>query len=278
MADQRHLWKTKRDRARKKLRRWAKQLDDLRRDVAHSRKQERTLRQTIQGVRRRYAHASEEVTRLRESIKAGGSDGDIRRWQNELNSAVLAREKLGDRIILLENKIEQQQEIRARARARVRATMTRKRYWRKRLRFAIVKLTKARKLYRQRQKRNPTFESWMANGSDWQNTNEATRRFVARMVVRHGLTTTSMNRTYVPPGGSTTSHHLVGQAADVAGSWEAMIEGQEDEYRRDQGNASCLELFGPDNAANLKNGVTLGLADGSALENLHDTHVHGAFQ
>jgi hypothetical protein len=272
------MWKRKRDRAQRKLGRWAREALALRKQVAHSRKRERVLRQTIQGVRRRYAHADKEVTRLRESIKAGGSDVDLRRWHNELNAATVARDKLGDRIILLEEKIEAQQQVRTQARDRIRGTITRKRYWRKRLRFTVVKLANARKLYRQRQKKNPNFESWMANGCDWQNTNQATRRFVARMVVRHGLTTTSMNRTYVPAGGSTTSYHLVGKAGDVAGSWEAMNEAQKDEYQRSHGKAECLELFGPDNSANLKNGVTLGMAEGSALENLHDSHVHGAFQ
>lgn len=272
------MWKKKRDRARRKLSRWAKEAKSLRKQITHSRKREKVLRQTVQGVRRRYEHSSKEVTRLRKCIKTGGSGTDVRQWQNELNSAILAREKLGDRIVTLTEKIENHRRLRTEARERIRGAVTRKRYWRKRIRFTIVKLTKARKLYKQRQKRNPNFEPWMANGCDWQNTNDATRRFVARMVVRHGLTTTSMNRTYVPPGGSTTSYHLSGKAGDVAGSWEAMIEGQKDEYRRSHGKGECLELFGPDNAANLKNGVTLGLAEGSALEQLHDSHVHGAFQ
>jgi hypothetical protein len=36
------------------------------------------------------------------------------------------------------------------------------------------------------------------------------------------------------------------------------------------------ELYGPDNRANVRNGVRLTLAEGTPLETMHDNHVHGA--
>jgi hypothetical protein len=36
------------------------------------------------------------------------------------------------------------------------------------------------------------------------------------------------------------------------------------------------ELFGPDNAANVKNGVRIALSEGTPLEGAHDNHFHGA--
>lgn len=40
------------------------------------------------------------------------------------------------------------------------------------------------------------------------------------------------------------------------------------------GPGAFLELFGPENSLAVKNGVQFTLPEGSALENLHDTHVH----
>lgn len=68
-----------------------------------------------------------------------------------------------------------------------------------------------------------------------------------------------------------------GHAVDIAGSWTAMIDFQNwlvDKY----GHGAFQELFGPDNSssANAKNGVALPMAEGSGLEQLHDTHIHVA--
>jgi peptidoglycan hydrolase CwlO-like protein len=140
------------------------------------------------------------------------------------------------------------------------------------------KLREARKHAQQQQQPSgqPQYQSWMANGHDDYVT-QGVKNFIARGVVNYGLVCTSMRRTYVPPGGSTTSYHLQspGKAGDIAGS--RMTEFQLSEYNRNHGYSGCLELFGPDNAHNLKYGNTLYLAEGTALENLHDTHVHGAF-
>jgi hypothetical protein len=56
-----------------------------------------------------------------------------------------------------------------------------------------------------------------------------------------------------------------------------MSQFQQAEYERNKGNSNCLELFGPINNLWLKYGATIAGAEGTPLENLHDTHVHGAF-
>jgi hypothetical protein len=82
-----------------------------------------------------------------------------------------------------------------------------------------------------------------------------------------------MYRDYVPPGGSTTSHHLFGRAADVGPS----LKTQDREFKLNLGNNNCLEFYGPNNSQNLRYGAQLSQAEGSPNEQLHDTHNHGAF-
>lgn len=60
--------------------------------------------------------------------------------------------------------------------------------------------------------------------------------------------------------------HLVGTAKGRA----RLVSFQRAEHRR----GGQRELFGPDNRCNRKNGAALTLAEGSALEDLHDNHVH----
>lgn len=64
-----------------------------------------------------------------------------------------------------------------------------------------------------------------------------------------------------------------GHAVDVYGPWNKMVKFQRAEA---QHPARYHELFGPDNGACVKNQRRISLAEGTALENLHDSHVHGA--
>lgn len=165
-----------------------------------------------------------------------------------------------------------------------RAHALRKRHAYKRARWFVAKRT----IYRKRLKharanardgKQPKYESWMANGCD-DRVVQGVKDYVARAVVHYDCTTTSMARTYVPAGGSTTSYHLLtlynpAKAGDIAGA--RMSEFQAAEYKRDLGDENCLELFGPINDQWIKNGVQTGGAEGDPLETLHDSHCHGAF-
>lgn len=73
-----------------------------------------------------------------------------------------------------------------------------------------------------------------------------------------------------------TSYHYRNQAVDIgADSTQAKIRCQHGLYIH-FGASFFAELFGPDNYPWVKNGVTYAEPEGTALENLHDTHVHMA--
>lgn len=176
------------------------------------------------------------------------------------------------RLSELTKKLDSKEVKRDRLVARAHRYAEARKWWIKRRTKLRKKLKKARE--KSQQGGQPQYQSWMANGHP-DNVNQEVKNFIARGVVNYGLYCTSLYRNYVPPGGSTTSYHLQGRAGDIAGS--RMTEFQISEYNRNLGNSGCLELFGPDNSRNLKYGNSLYLAEGSGLENLHDTHVHGAF-
>ena len=107
------------------------------------------------------------------------------------------------------------------------------------------------------------------------NISRGAKEFVAR-AHRAGLLVSSTTS----GGHAPSSYHYarnnsdgLGHAVDVYGPWDKMVRFQKAEARYP---ARFKELFGPDNNYNLKNGVRMSLPEGSALENLHDTHVHGA--
>lgn len=110
----------------------------------------------------------------------------------------------------------------------------------------------------------------------------AVRRVIVR-AVNHDLVVTSTT------GGahSSTSFHFSkprGRAVDF-GVESALVGTSKQRSRlvafqkflvRRFGCGAFLELFGPDNAFNCKNGRSVSLDEGSALENAHDNHVHVA--
>ena len=94
----------------------------------------------------------------------------------------------------------------------------------------------------------------------------------ARIGARYGLVVTSTTDGTHAVG----SYHYSGRGLDIAsGSSRQMVSAQR-AILRELGAASLLEVFGPDNASCVKNGAVITLAEGSALENQHDNHVHVA--
>lgn len=91
---------------------------------------------------------------------------------------------------------------------------------------------------------------------------------------RNGLYVTSTT------GGthSPTSYHYSGRAVDVAAPMTAAGVQQMIAFQRKlaQRPGAFVELFGPANDACVKNGQPLTLAEGTALEQQHDNHVHVA--
>lgn len=161
---------------------------------------------------------------------------------------------------------------RADRRAKHARTRRKRRYWKKRARFWLVKIRHRKELRVARRQAQPRFQPWMANGANWQDSGQATRNYIARAVVHGKLTCTSMARNYIPPGGSTTSLHLRGKAGDAAGTTSRMVAFQRSEYERNRGKS--VELYGPDNYLCLRYGQQSPQPEGSPNENLHDSHVH----
>jgi hypothetical protein len=161
--------------------------------------------------------------------------------------------------------------------ARDRHTWKRSRWWVAKRTIYHGRLKRARK--HAQDGKQPKYEKWMANGCD-DRVVQGVKDYVARAVVLYDCVCTSLARTFVPPGGSTTSYHLLSinnpaKAGDIAGP--RMAQFQHDEFKRDVGKSNCLELFGPINDEWVKNGQRTGGGEGTPLEQLHDTHCHGAF-
>jgi hypothetical protein len=76
--------------------------------------------------------------------------------------------------------------------------------------------------------------------------------------------------------------HGIGHAADMGledrlvGTQEGLRRMVSFQHHESQDPSRFNELFGPDNFTNVKNGSHMTLAEGTALENQHDNHVHGA--
>jgi hypothetical protein len=120
------------------------------------------------------------------------------------------------------------------------------------------------------------FHTWMLNGHPG-NVTPAVKRFIRRGV-NHGLVCTATT------DGVHAAHsfHKSGQAGDMG--LVASLVGTAEGRRRmvsfqahEAANPTRFnELFGPENSACVKDGRHLTLVEGTALENQHDNHVHGA--
>lgn len=215
-------------------------------------------------LRSKYERAKEKGRRW------GGRVKDTARLERELRveQRALPKGPEGDK-----RRAEIKAERRVNRKRALRAA-NKRRFWRKRARFWFVRWQHRKELDAQRRAGQPKFEAWMLNGHPEPKGTES-KAFIARAVVLWNLTVTSTVRTYVPAGGSSSSFHLAwvcGCAVDVAGPMDRMEDCQRAEYARSEAD----ELFGPINDKWLKYGEPTAGAEGSPLEQLHDTHVHEA--
>jgi hypothetical protein len=112
------------------------------------------------------------------------------------------------------------------------------------------------------------FKSWMLNGKPG-NVSWRIKRVIVRGV-NHGLYTTSTTGGQHAAG----SYHYSGRAVDMAGTREEMVRFQRGELQRHRRWRRHREIIGPDNEAILLRGSEADLQEGTALESMHDTHVH----
>lgn len=112
------------------------------------------------------------------------------------------------------------------------------------------------------------------------NVSSAVKRFIMRGYAA-GLVVTSTTGGSHAPG----SFHPQGRAADLglrrseigtARGLRKMRKFQRQEFAR-RGSTHPQELIGPDNRVNILRGRPQPIAEGSALEQAHDNHIHGAF-
>jgi hypothetical protein len=128
-----------------------------------------------------------------------------------------------------------------------------------------------------KRREKPEWKDFMASGHPL-NFSAAAKAEAAIAVVKFDCVVTSTFRSTVIADSNPNSFHgpnvNPGEAVDVAGA--RMSAYQKDVFDRRRGDSHLLELFGPTNNVALKNGAPTSLAEGTSLENIHDTHVHVA--
>lgn len=101
-------------------------------------------------------------------------------------------------------------------------------------------------------------------------------RVIARAVLQYGLVVTSTKDGVHAPA----SFHYSGRAVDfgLRANEVGTVKGRAKLVKFQKRMAKYphwfAEVFGPDNASNVKNGQRISLAEGTALETAHDNHVH----
>ncbi len=123
------------------------------------------------------------------------------------------------------------------------------------------------------------FKPWMLNGHPGP-ISFACKRVVVRAVNQRLVVTSTSDGSHA----ATSFHFTKPRAKAVDFGTLPGVSAAESRARKvdfqlwllEQGAENYHELFGPDNAANVKNGVQIQLVEGTPLETLHDTHVHVA--
>lgn len=255
------------DDARDALQRGIRRVKRVRNRYQHERRVARKKREERNNAKRRQREISRTIKRKAENnadhIERTGEDNP--RLVKEIEELREAHNKLGHRRRVMDRLYDKH------------GRKAEKLY--RRLRWAIGKRTWLRKkLKRVKEQAQQTgevrWEDWMANGADARVV-PAVKAWAAWGVVKYDLYVTSLRRNFIPPGGSSTSHHLTGHAGDVAGS--RMQEFQIASFNKFRGVGSCWELYGPSNVHNLRYGGQVVQGEGTPNEQLHDSHDHGAF-
>lgn len=124
------------------------------------------------------------------------------------------------------------------------------------------------------------FQPYMANGNPYEKLTPEAKHGIY-LDFRDGNYVTSTYEGFPGDGvHSTTSHHYIENQPDGrARCWDAgagtrgpMARAQLREARR--AGSFLIEMFGPENNCQYKNGVRFTLAEGDPLETMHDNHKH----
>jgi hypothetical protein len=215
-------------------------------------------------LRERMAKNREEIERAEES----GDEAAVMRLRQDKQKLLKEREKLKERVE--SRKVQDDKAV-----LRAENAREEKKAWLERKIIYRDKWEAAKRRHERRQK--PEWEDFMASGHPL-NFSGAAKAEAAIAVVKFDCVVSSTYRATVIPQSNPNSFHgpnvNPGKAVDLVGS--RMADYQKDVFDRRRGDGHLLELFGPTNSLALKNGVPTALAEGTFLENLHDTHVHVA--
>lgn len=124
------------------------------------------------------------------------------------------------------------------------------------------------------------FQPYMANGKPYEKLTPEARHGIF-LDFRDGNYVTSTYEGFPGDGvhSDTSYHYLPNQPGGKARCWDCgagtrkpMVKAQLREARRC--GPFLIEMFGPDNSFEYKNGLRFSLTEGDPLETMHDNHVH----
>lgn len=125
------------------------------------------------------------------------------------------------------------------------------------------------------------FHPWMLNQHPG-NITPACERYIVRATRAGLIVTSTTDGTHAPGSFHTARAGLPGRAVDVGlvpslvGTGRGLRRMVRFQRREARHPTRFLELFGPANSLNVKDGRRISLVEGTPLETQHDTHVHGA--
>lgn len=169
----------------------------------------------------------------------------------------------------------------------VKALKKRREFWRNRYVWAHQRHHHWGKVLKHRRDRlrrwifqHRGFRAYMANGHPHEKLTPEAKHGIY-LDFKEGLYVTSTYEGYPGDGVHATSsyHYLQNQPDGKARCWDAasgsrgrMVKAQRREATRCP--AFLVEMIGPENDCEYKNGIRYTLSEGSALETMHDSHVH----
>lgn len=184
-------------------------------------------------------------------------------------------------------RIEGAEQILGAAQHRLKVQMRKREFWRDRYVWARERhqhwglvLKHRRDRLRRWIQQHQGFQPYMANGNPFGFLTPEAKHGIY-LDFRDGLYVTSTYEGFPGDGVHSTSsgHYIPNQPDGKARCWDSgasrrgpMVKAQLREARR--AGSFLIEMFGPDNSFNYKNGVRFALGEGEALETMHDNHKH----
>jgi hypothetical protein len=173
------------------------------------------------------------------------------------------------------------------AEAKLKARRRKREFWRRRYAWAHARHNHWGSVLKHRRDRlrrwiaqHEGFQPYMANGNPYEKLT-AEAKHAIYLDFRDGNYVTSTYEGFSGDGVHSTSsgHYLTNQPDGKARCWDCgagtrgpMVKAQLREARR--AGAFLIEMFGPDNDTNFKNGIKFTLGEGEVLETMHDNHKH----